>query len=721
MAALERAVADLQRDVRELRAGLAAAQAVPLAGQSVAAPPAYPGAPTPPAAPPWPRPTLGARAAAYARLQMAGLGLTTAAGAEGPDVEALVGRYGTVAVAALLILTGVGAFLTWAVNTFTVTPAARVAMGVVLAAAMAGAGWRLRAGTIGADAPHTAAGDRELIDAGREGTRRFGDVLLALALAVTHVNAWAAGPFLGLVSPAAALAVAALASAALAALAWRGRQQSLFVVGVGGALVAPFVANSATGSPLTLLAYGWVVLSAGLLALPSEPEVAVRWRAAARLLALGAAAYTVALLSDVLSGRTTEGGAAWGAFAPWRRALPASFALACAAVPLIRSRRVPAAASAVMGGLALAYCATATGALLTLAVSVARVDFRLTGLALIATLGVYASVARLDHDDTTRPVRRVWLAGALVRVTAVTAALVLPLVLLAAALIALAEVDGGPGAAVAGVWALVAGLAAWRWVKRSAPEARPAGVAAGGGDRLASAHVAVAGLASALVPVLLLTGHDVVRVTLLAAHAAASVQLVRAVRRPLALLAPAVVGCAAAVWAGTLLAARPAYAYPPFLTPESIAAGAVAAAWSAIALRVWRDGERVFSRTDRRLVVAAATVVALLWGRQEFAEAVSPDVSTFLLIGYFAAAGIGAIALGRARAVPAARQVGLALALYAALKAFMQASELDSVGLRVGSYLLVGGFLLAVGYWYRAAGGRPAATGAGPTPSPDAA
>jgi len=30
------------------------------------------------------------------------------------------------------------------------------------------------------------------------------------------------------------------------------------------------------------------------------------------------------------------------------------------------------------------------------------------------------------------------------------------------------------------------------------------------------------------------------------------------------------------------------------------------------------------------------------------------------------------------------------------------------VGLRVGSYLLVGAFLLAVGYWYRSAGERPA-------------
>ena len=37
--------------------------------------------------------------------------------------------------------------------------------------------------------------------------------------------------------------------------------------------------------------------------------------------------------------------------------------------------------------------------------------------------------------------------------------------------------------------------------------------------------------------------------------------------------------------------------------------------------------------------------------------------------------------------------------------ALVQASTLDAVGLRVGSYLVVGGFLLTVGYWYRAADG----------------
>jgi hypothetical protein len=61
--------------------------------------------------------------------------------------------------------------------------------------------------------------------------------------------------------------------------------------------------------------------------------------------------------------------------------------------------------------------------------------------------------------------------------------------------------------------------------------------------------------------------------------------------------------------------------------------------------------------------------------------------------------------------------VGLALALYAALRAFVQTSAIDAIGLRVGSYLLVGGFLLAVGYWYRAAGSRAVA----PPPVPDPA
>jgi hypothetical protein len=46
------------------------------------------------------------------------------------------------------------------------------------------------------------------------------------------------------------------------------------------------------------------------------------------------------------------------------------------------------------------------------------------------------------------------------------------------------------------------------------------------------------------------------------------------------------------------------------------------------------------------------------------------------------------------------RHVGLGLAIFAALKAIAEASSL-AIGLRVGSYLLAGVFLLAVAYWYR--------------------
>ena len=47
------------------------------------------------------------------------------------------------------------------------------------------------------------------------------------------------------------------------------------------------------------------------------------------------------------------------------------------------------------------------------------------------------------------------------------------------------------------------------------------------------------------------------------------------------------------------------------------------------------------------------------------------------------------------------------LAVIAALKAIVQSTDLEAVGLRVGSYLLVGGFLMAVAYWYRGAGLTP--------------
>ena len=62
----------------------------------------------------------------------------------------------------------------------------------------------------------------------------------------------------------------------------------------------------------------------------------------------------------------------------------------------------------------------------------------------------------------------------------------------------------------------------------------------------------------------------------------------------------------------------------------------------------------------------------------------------------------------------------------AAFKAVARATDQPSIALRIGSYLVVGVFLLAVAYWYRAAGADAAgATDAGTStigaPTPRAA
>lgn len=696
LAALERAVLDLRRDVHDLRTALNATR--PAAAESGAREPSAAAPTTPPVdriirLPPEPRSGLRDRAAAYARAQAAGLGVGPGSDGTTPDFEAVVGRYGTVAVAALLILMAVGAFLTWAVANFDLSSAARVALGAVAAAALAALGTWLRT------RPNPATRANTPDD--RDGTRHFGDALLALALAVTHVEAWAAGPYLGLVPPAAALAVAAVASLALAALAWRAGQQSLFLVGVGGALVAPFVTGSAAAHPTALRLYGWVVLSSALLAIPTAPELAPRWRSAFRLLALGGATYTAAYFGGPLA-MAVLGNPAEVPLPGWmlQRHLPVVFALACALVPLGRTARASLnpASTVQHARLTLAYLSAATVALLTLAVNGSGGTWWVVALALATTLLVYATVGRFAPTESTDGQQT---AGA--RLTPATVSVIYPLLLLAAALAGLPQMLGTRGAITAASWGALAAVAAWRTLG-SAPIHGVVSVPAAPPPTLPSAHAAAAGLATALVPVLLLSTHDVARVTLLALHAGLTIQLLRHLRHPLTLLSPAVVGCVAAAWAWVLLDTRRAYAYMPFLTQESVGAGAVVFAWAVIAHRVWRDGSAVFPRGERRFVVGLAVAVALGWGREELAHAIAPDISTVLLIAYFATTGISAIAFGRARQAPAARQMGLVLALYAAAKALLQASQLDAVGLRVVSYLVVGGFLLGVGYWYRAAG-----------------
>ncbi|HEY9516852.1 MAG TPA: hypothetical protein VIQ74_14335, partial [Gemmatimonadaceae bacterium] len=93
------------------------------------------------------------------------------------DLESLIGRYGTIALATLTITVGAGAFLTWAIANGKLGPHVRLVIGAVVAMAVAALGMRLR----------------------RRGTPRFGNALLGLALALAHVEAWGAGPSLHIV------------------------------------------------------------------------------------------------------------------------------------------------------------------------------------------------------------------------------------------------------------------------------------------------------------------------------------------------------------------------------------------------------------------------------------------------------------------------------------------------------------------------------------------
>ena len=628
---LEAALRRLSAEVAELRAELhRTRRAPPDAPPLPAAPVAPTGLPAVARPPMWgPDPGGGAtaperRTAGLPRRQM--------------DLEGLVGRYGALALAAVTILMAAGTFLGWAIAHGRLGPTARVGLGALAALAVAALGWWLR---------------------GR-GTRVFGNTLLALALAIVHVDAWGAGPLLGLVAPAAALAVAALASALLAALAWREGEQSLFVVGVGGALLAPFVTSRESGPVEVLLAYGLLVIASALAALRGR-----RWPVAERLLVSGCLAYALVAIDAEMASRTRAS-----------RVLPALFALACSWAALLWGGG---------GGARRATLARAFAVVALVPVAYAALDLR-GGLprdvVLLAALGaatVYLTLRRAADDPLARP-----------------AALVLPLAFLAAALAALPDASSVTGALVALGWAAGALAAAWD----------------ASDDQARAPHLAVAGVASAVaIPLAvgaLATGERrPLAVALLAAHAAGMGALMRRARTKL-LAIPAVGALLfATAWAFELLRERPAYGYVPFLTVASLAAAAAVAGWTLFARSASRAELRdapEYRARERALTGAAGALFAFFWGREELGRAGSPELSTFLLVCYYAGAGVLAIFVGRWRRLAGARQLGLALAIFAALKAMIQASTLGSIGLRVGSYLAAGLFLLAVAYWYRTAG-----------------
>ncbi|HEY0970124.1 MAG TPA: DUF2339 domain-containing protein [Gemmatimonadales bacterium] len=677
--ALERAVAALREEVTALRAELRDSRAEapargahgdPFARMGASAAPAP--APTPVA----PRPApVGATAATRATVHAAAL--RGRLRVESLDLESLVGRYGTMILGALTILLGVGAFLSWAVQRVTLGPGMRVGLGALGAAAVAALGAWLRQR-----------------DADGTGTRRFGNVLLALSLALVHVVAWGAGPALQVVPSGVALLVAAAASVTLAVLAWRAGEQALFVMGMGGALLAPFVTSSEAGNPLLLLGYGTLLVVAALLAQRERD-----WPWARRVLSFGVMAYTAAAMG--VSEVVWPGGAgAW-----LREAAPALFVLVCAVAAIAAGGRAARSTLARQWLLVLVVPLLAGASF----GAPGRHEPHLVALALVGTALFYLA---LRLRDARQPLDA-------------PSALVQPPLLLLAALAALPEAVDLAGALASLLWAALAFAAAWDAGARAvlagdaSVEATFEADARDGAERSAVAglplwaiHLLVAGML-AVVAVVLAT-HDGSRLAgavALAATGVGTALLAARARAPMLLLTPVAALVTATSWVTERLNDRVPYEYVPFASVASLTAVVVVAGWW-IAGRLAARGVAGpgIGPIERRLLGAAGPIAAFLWGHVELENAFSPDLSEFLVILYIATAGVLCIALGRRWRVPGGRRVGLALAVWGALRALAQASGFDSVGLRVSAYLLVGIFLLGVAYWYRAAGEAKAAS-----------
>jgi uncharacterized membrane protein len=537
------------------------------------------------------------------------------------DFEKLFGRYGTIAVASLAILMGVGTFLSWAIEHGLLGPTVRVVLGF------------LGAGLVGA----VGLWVREKRDV------RFGNVLLALSLAIVHVDSWAAGPYLQVISTVAALTIAALASAALAVLALTSEERTLFAIGFAGAMLAPFVTAREPGSVVLLLTYGWVVIALSLFAIRERG-----WRPVLWLTVVGAAVYVLAAAAG--PHRNDTGWAATHA--------PVLFAFACAAAGLLFAR------GTLRSKLALAFLLLACIATFGYSIEARSVE---VGVSLAGTIASYLIARELETDER-------WL---------VLGNVVVPLGFLFATIVS--TQDRSVAALAAAALTAVASLLAWEDEEERVH------------------HLFVAAIASGLAILTWLIDYDTRCIGALALHAALFTVVLRSTRVK-ELLVPILLGLMiASGWTFYLLASRTSFGYTPFATIPSLCALAVVSAWAflAHALRPTWPAPTSQERALASFVSALAIGVAFVWVRQELVEAWSPDTASFALIVYYAAAGIALIFGGRWRNVGLWRAVGLGLAFLAGFDAIAETSEISSVGLRVGARIIVGVFLAAVAYWYR--------------------
>lgn len=547
------------------------------------------------------------------------------------DLESLIGRYGTLVLATVSALAAVGTFLGWAIANGLLGPPQRIGLGLIVAVALGVAGFRLRR---------------------RE--RSFGASLLGLALAITHVCAWGAGPSLKLAPEWVAFVFAALASIALAVFAHAEADEPLWSVGFSGAAIAPFVTSSGRGNLFLLAAYGIAVMTASGFAMGGR-----RWIVAGRLFLLAAALYVAALATgfEMDFGPLLATGfplvIAVSAVIPWTRGMSRTERL--------RALGTLAGVAAVRTGIGMASPLThrATAALLASAglVWLVIVDRTHTGYAEPPAGG-----RRLHEGD--------WLDGG-----------VLPLAFISAAVMAFDATARGSGLAMS-VASAVMLLAVMRFPRGS----------------LRDASVFATVLCALIAALLLERSHPMLITTTIAALATAC--FAANVAWPsISWSTLALIGFAWSILASLAhLASRAPYSYTPFMTHPT----AVSLALLAGLVLSWRFAGR--DATLQRLLGAAVLVWAFVWIHQEIVAAYTPTVAMLLRVSYYAVTSVLAVGAGRARGAPILRHVGLGLAVLAAATALYGARRLESIAARIGADLVAAVFLLAIAYWYRRPG-----------------
>ena len=562
------------------------------------------------------------------------------------DLEKVVGRYGVLALAVLMIVMGAGALVSWALARGLIGPWVRVSLGLLLALGLATAGFLIR----------------------QKSNRWFGDALLAVSLAVVHVVAWGMGPALHLVPSSVALILADLASITLCWFALHEDIEELFSFGIFGALAAPFVTSTGEERYLALAVYGIAVIAGGLRA-GSARRAYPPWRSVAILLAVGTAAYALAL----------SGGA--GHATLLERTLVASFAGAVTILAMLLEQAPTRPLVAVVGVSAM------TLGLFTADAWSYHTAYNLVGAApevvlLAATAATLSMYLSRQLPNPAQSALWVWLAVVL----PMLALLTIPLLGDApdGALQATADLTNG---AIALLWA----LGYWFMSRREAGESR-------------TILVVAAGVVSAMA-VLLFTRHvPGLLVPSLAAHAVLFGYLARREAEPRILAASAISLLSGFALGVEHFLDRPWYVAPAFLTLPSLeCASVVIGAYIAVRLGA-ADRMQLLGapRTREQLALGSAFVLAFVWGRAELGQMISHDVATFAIILYYAVVGILLIWRGRRIGAPLLRHAGLGLAVWAALTALGRAADVQEILLRVGSYLGVGAFLLGVAWWYRA-------------------